>query len=126
MKWFRGKGEPVNEPASEDEDDLPRLWPDNEADEARKLYATLHNTVQRLCTLSNEQTGLTANGISSIIAGYTVIVDERSYMGGDYVGGDVSILAPLEQPDYITDAHIRRIVTRKMEAIADYEEEDDE
>lgn len=124
MKWFRRKEAPVNEDTTDDEVDVPRMWPDNEANEARKLYDILHNTIQRLCTLSNEQAGLSANGVSSVIAGYTVLVDERSYMDGNYVGGDVFVLSPPEQPSYITDAYLTRIVERRIGV--DFSEDDDD
>lgn len=114
------------EPSTDDQVDVPRMWPDNEAGEARKLYDILHNTIQRLCTLSNEQTGLSANGVSSVIAGYTVLVDERSYLAGDYVGGDVFVLTPPEQPAYISDAYLTRIVQRKMGVDMDFEDDGDE
>lgn len=88
-------------------------------DRLKELHKVLDETIQTICTIINSQRN--ENGV---VCGWTILVDERYFSDGEMVNSEISLLAPFDQPNYITECYVREMF-RKMDMPPIFVEEED-
>lgn len=89
-------------------------------------FEKLDQAVRYACA-TLDANGATAEGVTSVAANWVMIVDERYFKAGKYLGGNVVGLPKPEQPGYISQSIVRDFCVRTgIEFGPFYADEDEE